>query len=394
VKGCGPVAGADERRGGRSLRSDARLAAAIGAAQLLFTYLAGRHQADRYALDLLGVALLLAGPAALVVRRRYPSAVLAVALASTLAYWQVGYVRGPIFLGLIAAFVTVVVHGRRWLAWASLAVGYVSFLWLGDLLDREPPPTLAQAVGLGAWLLALATTTEVVRVRRERAAEMSRTRQEEARRRASEERLRIAQELHDVLAHNISLINVQAGVALHLIDERPEQARPALAAIKEASKEALGELRSVLGVLREDDGEAASLVPAPALAADLDDLVAKAAAAGLDVRVDVEGERRPLPPSVDRAAFRIAQEALTNVARHAGGASATVRVSYADDALTVVVDDDGRSVRTTSATSDGSGNGITGMRERAAALGGQLDAGPRAGGGFRVRAWLPLGDRS
>ena len=401
--------------------SDLRLALAVGIAQVVFTYLAGRDQADRHSLDALAVVLLLVGPAALVVRRRWPSVVLAVALASTLTYWVIGYVRGPIFLALIVAFVATVLGGRRWVAWSSLVVGYVSFLWLGDLLDRESSPTLAQTVGLAAWLLALATTAEVIRVRKERAAEVGRARQEEARRRASEERLRIAQELHDVLAHNISLINVQAGVALHLIDERPEQARPALAAIKDASGEALEELRSVLDVLRQGGGtdEAASLGPAPSLSADLDDLVGKAVAAGVDVRVAVEGERRPLPPSVDRAAFRIAQEALTNVVRHAAGATATVRVVYGDDAVIVQVDDDGRGGpgpgancasaggggtaggnaggRDGPGAGDGGGNGIVGMRERAVALGGRLDAGPRPGGGFRVRAWLPwlpMGERS
>ena len=395
MRTCDAPADAGEARQDRSIAAGWRLAVVVGVAQLLFTHLAGRDQVDRYSLDPLGVALLLAGPVALVVRHLYPSAVLIVTLAATLTYWEIGYVRGPIFLALIVAFATAVMHGRRWLAWGSLVVGYVSFLWLGELLDREPAPNLAQVLGLGAWLLALATTTEVIRARRERAAEVGRARQEEARRRASEERLRIAQELHDVLAHNISLINVQAGVALHLIDERPEQARPALAAIKDASKEALDELRSVLDVLR-DGSEAASLAPAPGLAADLDDLVAKAVAAGVEVTVDVEGDRRPLPPSVDRAAFRIAQEALTNVVRHAGGATATVRVTYADDAVTVEVNDDGTgaSVAVPDGSGGGSGNGITGMRERAVALGGQLDAGPRAGGGFRVRAWLPLGDRT
>jgi signal transduction histidine kinase len=190
-----------------------------------------------------------------------------------------------------------------------------------------------------------------------------------------------------VLAHNISLISVQAGVGLHLIDEHPDKARAALAAIKDASKEALGELRSVLDVLRRE-GDAAPLVPAPRLAADLEGLVTKAASAGVAVRVEVSGEERPLPPGVDRAAFRIAQEALTNVARHAGGASATVLIGYGDDALTLQVDDDGPGG---APSSDGSGRGLTGMRERAAALGGRLDAGPRPGGGFRVRAWLPLG---
>lgn len=375
----------------------------IAAIQVGGTAMASRRQSDRYALDLLGVALLLAGPAALVVRRRFPATVLAVTLASTLAYSVVGYARGPIFLALIVAFITVVKSGRRWIALAALAVGYVSFLWLGDLLGREPPPTLGQAVGLAAWLVALTATSEVIRGRKERSAEMARAREEEERRQASEERLRIAQELHDVLAHNISLINVQAGVALHLIEERPEQAETALVAIKEASKEALGELRSVLDMLRRDGDDTAPRAPAPALTADLDGLVARASAAGVEVRVEEVGERRALPPKVDRSAFRIAQEALTNVVRHAGGAPATLRVSYDDpDALVLQVDDDGPGINANANTdADGDvassqlvarGNGITGMRERAVALGGRLEAGPRPGGGFRIRAWLPLVD--
>jgi signal transduction histidine kinase len=369
------------------------VAVAVGTVQVVFTTLASRHQPDRYGLDALAVALLLAGPAALVFRRRYPVAVLAVVFASTLAYEVIGYAMGPIFLGLIVAFVSAIREGRRWVAWSSLGLGWVSFLWLGHLLGREQAPTLGEMLGLAAWLLVLATTTEVATSRRERAEEVERTRREEAERRAGEERLQIAQELHDVLAHNISLISVQAGVGLHLLDEQPEQARAALSAIKDASREALGELRSVLDVLRRD-GEAAPLVPAPGLRADLDGLVAKAAGAGVDVRVDVAGDRRALPAAVDRAAYRIAQEALTNVARHAGGATATVRVDYGDDALILQVDDEGPGVPhglTGSGSSGSSGKGITGMRERAAALGGRLDAGPRPGGGFRVRAWLPLG---
>ncbi|MDQ3947486.1 MAG: sensor histidine kinase, partial [Actinomycetota bacterium] len=235
-------------------------------------------------------------------------------------------------------------------------------------------------------VLALA---EVARVRSERAAEAEHARAEQVRRRASEERLQIARELHDVLAHNISLINVQAGVALHLIDERPEQARTALAAIKEASGEALREVRSVLGMLRQVD-EAAPRDPAPSLAR-IDSLVSRAEAAGLAVRVQAEGEPRPLPAGLDLAAFRIVQEALTNVARHAGATSATVRVGYGPDALTVEVDDDGRGVGSPSTV--GTGSGIAGMRERAAALGGQFQAGPRPGGGFRVQARFPLRER-
>jgi signal transduction histidine kinase len=215
-------------------------------------------------------------------------------------------------------------------------------------------------------------------------------REEEARRRASEERLRIARDLHDVLAHNISLINVQAGVALHLMGERPEQARTALSAIKQASKDALTELRSVLDILRGGD-EHAPRAPAPTLAR-LDDLVSQAAAAGLAVRTEIEGEARPVPSGLDGAAFRVLQEALTNVARHAGPATAIVRLSYGERDLTVQVDDDGLGPASQGGHATlGSGRGIVGMRERVTALGGELEAGPRPGGGFRVRARLPLG---
>jgi signal transduction histidine kinase len=223
-----------------------------------------------------------------------------------------------------------------------------------------------------------------------------RTRAEEDRRRAGEERMRIARELHDVLAHNISLINVQAGVALHLMDEQPSQPRSALIAIKQASNDALRELRSVLDILRQGDAQ-----PPRASAsglAHLNSLIAGASATGLEVRTRVEGTPRPLPAGVDLAAFRIVQEALTNVTRHAGPATATVLVAYGDDELTVQVDDDrkgvgsafGRQPTDSDQQTRWSGNGIRGMRERAAALGGELAAGPRPGGGFRVRARLPL----
>jgi signal transduction histidine kinase len=191
-----------------------------------------------------------------------------------------------------------------------------------------------------------------------------------------------------VLAHNISLINVQAGVALHLMEEQPAQARTALTAIKAASKDALGELRSVLDILRQVD-EGPPRAPTAGLD-DLDRLVSGAAAAGIDVRVVTEGTPRPLPPSVDLAAFRIVQEALTNVTRHAGQATATISLSYGDADLTVQVDDDGHGRPAVNGVAAGGGNGIPGMKERAAALGGRLDAGPKPDGGFRVRSWLPL----
>jgi signal transduction histidine kinase len=307
-------------------------------------------------------------------------------LGATLTYWLVDYPRGPIFLSLIVAFVTAVMAGKRVASITSLVIGYTSFVYLGYLIGKEPAPDLAKSLGLAAWLLVLFTVAEVARGRRERSIEAARMRTEEARRRAGEERLRIARELHDVLAHNISLINVQAGVALHLIDERPEQARTALAAIKQASNEALGELRSVLDVLRHSDEEPPRS-PTSGMAR-LDDLVAGTAGAGFRVTKRIEGRPRPLPAEVDLATFRIVQEALTNVTRHTGGAKAEVRIKYGRRYLTVQVDDDGPG--TGSNPAPGAGKGIRGMRERAEALGGELEAGPRPGGGFRIRARLPL----
>jgi signal transduction histidine kinase len=182
---------------------------------------------------------------------------------------------------------------------------------------------------------------------------------------------------------------VQSGVALHLLDQQPDQARTALSAINDASAAALREMRAVLGVLRRVD-EAPPRAPAAGLH-QLDTLVERSAGTGLKVDVEIEGEQRPLPASVDLAAYRIVQESLTNVARHANAKAASVHLTYRDSGLTVQIDDDGRG-NVTAARPQG-GNGIVGMRERAAALGGRLQVGPRPGGGYRVRATLPLEER-
>jgi signal transduction histidine kinase len=201
--------------------------------------------------------------------------------------------------------------------------------------------------------------------------------------------MRMARDLHDVVAHNISVINVQANTALHLMDRQPDRVRSALVTINDISKQALVELRSVLGVLRDVDG-AAPLAPAPGLSR-LGELVDTAAAAGLTVRVTQDGPQATLPVDVELAAYRIVQEALTNSARHSGGKNAAVRLGYGDHGLLIeVADDGGPRPDRPAARSEGSGSGIAGMAERAAALGGTLDAGPRPDGGFRVRAWLPL----
>jgi signal transduction histidine kinase len=222
----------------------------------------------------------------------------------------------------------------------------------------------------------------------QRADEAERTKDEAARRRAMEERLRIARELHDSLTHSISVIQVQAGVAVHLARKRGEDVPPALLAIQEAGADAGRELRATLGVLRsEEDGDGSGL-------GQLDSLVARARAAGLPVTVTVTGAQRPLPPDTDQAAYRIVQEALTNVSRHAGAASASVYLHYTPDTLSVQVDDDGKGPITSAGTSNGTrssgpGLGLVGMRERVSALGGRLQAGPQDDGGFRVRAELP-----
>jgi signal transduction histidine kinase len=232
----------------------------------------------------------------------------------------------------------------------------------------------------------------------QRAEEAERTREEVARRRAVEERLRIARELHDSLTHSISVICVQSGVAVHLARKRGEDISPALLAIQEASTDAARELRTTLGALRSEDDDSSGL-------GHLDRLAARARAAGLPVTVKVTGTERSLPPEVDQAAYRIVQEALTNVSRHAGRASAWVNLCYRPDALEIQVDDDGAGISIASATSNGNGTsnntsngnghsasnslGLIGMRERVTALGGRLQAGPRDGGGFQVRAEIP-----
>jgi signal transduction histidine kinase len=241
---------------------------------------------------------------------------------------------------------------------------------------------------ISAGVMAVASRMWQLHLREveQRAEEAERTRDETARRRAVEERLRIARELHDSLTHSISVIQVQVGVAVHLTRKRGEDVPPALLAIQEASLDATRELRATLSVLRSqddyggEDGDGSGL-------GQLDGLVSRARSAGLPVSVTVTGGQRPLPPDVDQAAYRIVQEALTNVSRHADQACAFVHLHYAPDAVTVQVNDDGKGVSTMSA---GPGLGLIGMRERVSALGGRLHAGPREGGGFQVRAELPI----
>ena len=359
----------------------------VGALAIGGTCVVGQNQPTHRALDALGLALLAAGAAVLIFRRRFPDGVLIAVNATTLLYLLQNYPKGPNFLITIVALFTAVLQGRRVIAWAVLAAEFVLFPWMPYWFGSEPAPTSMALLGLAGWLLVLATAAELTHIRQQR---LMRAREEEARRRAGEERLRIARELHDVLGHHISLISVQAAVALHLMDQQPEQARVALSVIKGTSKDALRELRSVLDVLRQVN-EDAPRAPSPGLD-NLSDLICRASKAGLQVHAEVSGDIQHLPASVDLAAFRIVQEALTNVVRHSGQTRSWIRVACKQHELTLQIDNEGAGTSQEQACA--SGQGILGMQERATALGGVVEAGPRPEGGFRVVARLPLGSQS
>jgi signal transduction histidine kinase len=361
------------------------LAIVVGVVQLGAALMAAHGQEGHASLDALAIALVLAGPAALVALRREPVAVLAVTTATALTYWALDYPRTLVMLAPTVAYVGAVLAGHRAVAWSSLVIAWGGFAWLPSIVGNADPPPVGKALGLAVWLFLLAAGAELLRAKIEQHEERECTRRQQEEARAEQERLRIARELHDVLAHNVSLINVQAGVALHLLDEQPGRARPALEAIKEASSETLSEMRSVLSIMRRP-GEQPPRSPTAGIDG-LGELVARTTAAGIPVETTVSGDPRAVPASVDLAVYRIVQEALTNVARHARPAAAVVRLAYGDDDVTVEVDDAGVH------RSDGNGaagNGIAGMRERVAALGGEFSAGPRPDAGFRVKARLPL----
>ncbi|MGH3935107.1 MAG: sensor histidine kinase [Pseudonocardiaceae bacterium] len=356
-------------------------------AQLQGTRFAALTQPERTPLNALAFALLVAGPIALLARRRYPVLALGAVLAVTVTYYALGYPYGPAFLSVVLALASVVLRGHRRLAWIGATSAYVTLLLVLTLPGGPPAPGVGQVAGIAAWVLVILLVCEGLRIRAERSAEAARSRAEQQRRRASEQRLEIARDLHDVLAHNISLINVQASVALHLLDEQPDAARGALTTIKQASKDVLTEMRAVLGVLRAVD-EAAPRLPAPSLAR-LDELAARSRDAGLDLHTEVRGDPVPLPSSVDVAAYRVLQEALTNAARHGAAARADAVITYGGDALTVQVHN--QTADASSPGMEGTGNGIAGMRERVTALGGEFSAGVPAGGReFQVRAHFPL----
>ncbi|MFI7613727.1 sensor histidine kinase [Nonomuraea terrae] len=339
-------------------------------------------------LDPAGTLLITVAALSLACRRTAPLAAGAVAVAAAVVYYAAHYPGVFAAAPALASVYTLAMLGRRRAA-IGLSVAMSLPVYALMALASEDPAAGNWMTLLSGWLVAMVVVGEVTRSRRaylraveQRAEEAERTREEAALRRAGEERLWIAQELHDSLTHSISVVNVQVALALELLDRRPERVRPALEAIKESGHEAMRELRATLGVLRtreadEADGAEAGLAGLPRL-------VSRAEGAGLRVAHTVSGEPYALPPEVGRAAYRIAQEALTNVLRHAGAGAVTVAVEYDPRKIILKVDNDGEPGTAPP------GMGLIGMRERAVALGGSFTAGPGPHGGFTVRAELPV----
>lgn len=399
-----PAAGIAARLCGRfrehPLASDALLALGVLVAMIAASFtdphgsVTGPTFGDRTPTPL-GTVMMTAAALALVLRRRRPFAVLAVTGSLSLVELLGENRPAPVTVSAVVALYTVASRTDRPTTWR---VGLATMTALAAAaMAFGPTPWYAQEnLGVFAWTGMAAAAGDAVRSRRafvdairERAERAERTREEEARRRVAEERLRIARDLHDVVAHHIALVNVQAGVAAHVMDRRPDQAKEALAHVREASRSALDELRATVGLLRQSGDPEAPTEPVSGLAV-LDGLLDGFRKAGLPVSLARADGGRPLPSAVDLAAYRIVQEALTNVRKHAGpGARAEVSVVLVGRTVEVTVLDDGSPAAAPPAEPSG-GHGLLGMRERVTALGGVLSAAPRYGGGFRVQAILPL----
>ncbi|MFD6892158.1 sensor histidine kinase [Streptomyces sp. NPDC059957] len=375
-------------RGRFRVRAGVRdLLIAVGvAAALLVTGLSGagpgQGQHSGTGLGLLGYALLAVGGLSLAFGRRAPVAVLAVTGLCAVGYQAAGFdVAAVAFLFAVYAAMRA---GHR-IVTVTVSVAVLAALPLAALASglHDTGEAFAQARGALqiAWLIAAGAAGEALRQAEQRADEAERTREETARRRADEERLHIARELHDSLTHQISVIKVQSEAAVHVAHKRGEEVPAALLAIREAGREASRELRATLEALRDDD-----TTPPHGLDA-IPELVERAGRSGLDATLTIEGRRHDVPTAVGRTAYRVVQESLTNIARHADAGTASVHIDYRPDTLAIRIDDDGKA---TPDSAQEPGIGLLGMRERVTALGGRLRAAPRGEGGFTVQAELPV----
>ncbi|MCX5523590.1 sensor histidine kinase [Streptomyces bobili] len=397
-----PLARAQRRLKAHPLALDAAIAAGVLLCMLAGSFVDPHgEQGVSWSLrtpDPLSLLLITLGAAALVFRRSAPMTVLALTGTCSVAESVTGDPRAPVAMSAVIALYTVASTTDRSTTWR---VGLLTMTVLtGAAMLAGPLPWYAQEnLAIFAWTGIGATAGDAVRSRRavvrairERAERAERTREEEARRRVAEERLRIARDLHDVVAHHIALVNVQAGVAAHVMDKRPDQAKEALAHVREASRSALNELRATVGLLRQSGDPEAPTEPAPGLDR-LDELAGTFRNAGIQVEVARADHGTQLPAAVGLAAYRVIQEALTNVQKHAGpDAKAEVSVVRVGPNVEVTVLDDGAGDAPVSR--EGGGHGLLGMRERVTALRGTLTTGPRYGGGYRVHAILPVKTRS
>lgn len=352
---------------------------AVALIQVLGTVFSASHQATVRPLDPLAFILLLAGPGALAFRTRRPAVMLPITLPAASVYLLLGYAWGPIVLSLALSIILTAAAGLRWQAWLGAGISAAAVVLMAVLAGDETG--LVRASAGVAWAAILVLIGEGFRRRGERMAEYRRRREAAKQAERDEYRLTLARDIHDVVAHSLSMINVQASVALHLGTNDPEKLRPALEAIKAASKESLAEVRQLLGVLRDD----APLSPsAPPSLVRIPELVDDARRGGLEVRFENSVDPERVGPGQQEAAYRTVQEGLSNVRRHSGAASAVVLLELSGNALRVRIDDDGGGLRGAPA-----GNGLRGMRERVEALGGTLGLTPLEPG-LRVEANLPL----
>jgi signal transduction histidine kinase len=376
----------------------------IGVAVLLlaasWTGIGPQWIADPHSLDLVAVGLIDIVACALAVRGRYPIFVLVVLNAATLAWAAAQYPGRLIILApLIACYNLAALRGWRWGLGGTVATALSALVATRLAFGAsEPAGANASAVWMAATAGAAGTAVGYYRsllvATRAQLAREAQTREEQARRRGVEERLRIARELHDVVGHTLAAISVQAGVGIHLFQRRPAQALEALTTIKQISDQGLADVRTILGVLRADDDTDQPRTPRGGLD-QLDTLLNRVRAAGVQPQLTIHGSARPLPAAVDLAAYRIIQESLTNVLRHARARTAWLDLCYEPSQVVIRILDDGSAAGHGEAGSIGqAGHGISGMRERALALSGQFTAGPHPDGGFQVRCALPTPDQA
>ena len=348
--------------------------------------------------DALAFVLVIAGSVSLYWRRSLPTATLTFVTAVLVTIYLREYGALLSVLGLPALYAVAAHEEHRRRAWWALGLSCACLLIAASVsvLDRPEGFAYLTAVSMIGFLAAAIAAGVIIRNRERifvdterRAAQAEADRLAEAERAVVRERSRIAREMHDVVAHSMSVIAVQAAAGREIAHSNPDKASEVFERIELVGREALAELRRMLGVLRDTSDEQTSLAPQPGIG-ELAGAVEQSCAAGVETTLVVEGDQRPVAPGIELTAYRIVQEALTNVRKHAGAAaSATVRITYEPQALVIEVSDDGRGA-VTSLSGTGAGHGLIGMRERVEIYGGDLTSGPRTGGGFVVRAVLPV----